>query len=304
MLFLKSLKSCMERKAFIKMLGISGLAAGVSKLSSLEKWTEDFTPTAQMPVLFLGHGSPMNAIEENEFVAGFRKISSEIPQPKAILCISAHWYTRGTMVTAMDIPKTIHDFGGFPDALYEVQYPAPGSPVLAKETAEILAPVVVAQDENWGLDHGAWSVIKHLYPKANVPVIQMSIDYTQPASYHFDLAKRLNSLRQKGILIVGSGNIVHNLGLVDWKNLNKTDYGFDWAVEARSKINNWMLDGDFQPIIDYTKQGKSIQLAAPSPDHYLPLVYTLGLKTNNDKIALFNDKLLAGSLSMTSVYIG
>lgn len=294
----------MERKTFIKMLGISGLAAGVSKLSSLEKWTEDLTPTAQMPVLFLGHGSPMNAIEENEFVAGFRKISSEIPQPKAILCISAHWYTRGTMVTAMDMPKTIHDFGGFPDALYEVQYPAPGSPALAKETAEILAPVVVAQDENWGLDHGAWSVIKHLYPKANVPVIQMSIDYTQPASYHFDLAKRLNSLRQKGILIVGSGNIVHNLGLVDWKNLNKTDYGFDWAVEARSKINNWMLDGDFQPIIDYTKQGKSIQLAAPSPDHYLPLVYTLGLKTNNDKIALFNDKLLAGSLSMTSVYIG
>jgi len=246
----------------------------------------------------------MNAIEENEFVAGFRKISSEIPQPKAILCISAHWYTRGTMVTAMDMPKTIHDFGGFPDALYEVQYPAPGSPALAKETAEILAPIVVAQDENWGLDHGAWSVIKHLYPKANVPVIQMSIDYTQPASYHFDLAKRLNSLRQKGILIVGSGNIVHNLGLVDWKNLNKTDYGFDWAVEARSKINNWMLDGDFQPIIDYTKQGKSIQLAAPSPDHYLPLVYTLGLKSSKDKISLFNDKLLAGSLSMTSVYIG
>jgi len=294
----------MERKTFIKMLGISGLAAGVSKLSSLEKWTEDLTPTAQMPVLFLGHGSPMNAIEENEFVAGFRKISSEIPQPKAILCISAHWYTRGTMVTAMDMPKTIHDFGGFPDALYEVQYPAPGSPALAKETAEILAPIVVAQDENWGLDHGAWSVIKHLYPKANVPVIQMSIDYTQPASYHFDLAKRLNSLRQKGILIVGSGNIVHNLGLVDWKNLNKTDYGFDWAVEARSKINNWMLDGDFQPIIDYTKQGKSIQLAAPSPDHYLPLVYTLGLKSSKDKISLFNDKLLAGSLSMTSVYIG
>ncbi|HQV96962.1 MAG TPA: 4,5-DOPA dioxygenase extradiol [Saprospiraceae bacterium] len=286
------------------MLGISGLAAGASQLSSLEKWTKDLTPTAQMPVLFLGHGSPMNAIEENEFVAGFRRISSEIPQPKAILCISAHWYTRGTMVTAMDMPKTIHDFGGFPDALYEVQYPAPGSPALAKETAEILAPIVVAQDENWGLDHGAWSVIKHLYPKANVPVIQMSIDYTQPASYHFDLAKRLNSLRQKGILIVGSGNIVHNLGLVDWKNLNKTDYGFDWAVEARSKINNWMLNGDFQPIIDYTKQGKSIQLAAPSPDHYLPLVYTLGLKSSKDKISLFNDKLLAGSLSMTSVYIG
>ena len=294
----------MERKTFIKMLGISGLAAGASQLSSLEKWTKDLTPTAQMPVLFLGHGSPMNAIEENEFVAGFRRISSEIPQPKAILCISAHWYTRGTMVTAMDMPKTIHDFGGFPDALYEVQYPAPGSPALAKETAEILAPIVVAQDENWGLDHGAWSVIKHLYPKANVPVIQMSIDYTQPASYHFDLSKRLNSLRQKGILIVGSGNIVHNLGLVDWKNLNKTDYGFDWAVEARSKINNWMLNGDFQPIIDYTKQGKSIQLAAPSPDHYLPLVCTLGLKSSKDKISLFNDKLLAGSLSMTSVYIG
>lgn len=285
------------------MLGMTTLSTGIVGLSSLEKWTDRLSKSTKMPVLFLGHGSPMNAIEENEFVSGFRDQATKTPTPKAIICISAHWFTRGTKVTAMAMPKTIHDFGGFPEVLYQVQYPAPGDPALAKETAQLLAPIAVNEDHHWGLDHGAWSVIKHMYPKADIPVIQMSIDYTQPASYHFDLAKRLATLREKGILIVGSGNIVHNLGLVDWANVNKVDHGYDWAVEARSKINHWMTQGDFSPIVQYEKQGRAIQLAAPSPDHFLPLVYTLGLKSTTDELSLFNDKLLAGSLSMTSVRI-
>lgn len=285
------------------MLGMTTLSTGIVGLSSLEKWTDRLSKSTKMPVLFLGHGSPMNAIEENEFVSGFRDQATKTPTPKAIICISAHWFTRGTKVTAMAMPKTIHDFGGFPEVLYQVQYPAPGDPALAKETAQLLAPIAVNEDHHWGLDHGAWSVIKHMYPKADIPVIQMSIDYTQPASYHFDLAKRLATLREKGILIVGSGNIVHNLGMVDWANVNKVDHGYDWAVEARSKINHWMTQGDFSPIVQYEKQGRAIQLAAPSPDHFLPLVYTLGLKSTTDELSLFNDKLLAGSLSMTSVRI-
>lgn len=257
-----------------------------------------------MPVLFLGHGSPMNAIEENQFVQGFRKAAAEIPKPNAILCISAHWYTQGTLVTAMKMPRTIHDFGGFPQALFDVQYPAPGDPELAKETAELLAPVPVEEDHSWGLDHGAWSVIKHMYPEADIPVIQLSIDYTKPPQYHFELAQKLNKLREKGILIIGSGNIVHNLRLIDWRNINTVGAGWDWAVEAREKTNNWLLDGNFQNIINYQKQGTFMQYAVPTPDHYLPLVYTLGLKDKSENLALFNDELIGGSLSMTSVKIG
>lgn len=272
-------------------------------LNDLHKISGAFPNTEKMPVLFLGHGNPMNAIEENQFVAGFRNIAKTLPKPNAILCISAHWFTNGTKVTAMDFPQTIHDFGGFPPELYEVQYPAKGSPELAEETRQLLQPDLVELDEKWGLDHGAWSVIKHLYPEANIPVIQLSIDYTKEASYHFQLAKKLQSLRHKGILIIGSGNIVHNLRLVDFNHFNKVDYGFDWAIEAHQKINTWLLDGNYQPVIDYQNQGKAIQLAIPTPDHYLPLVYTLGLKDINEEIALFNDHLLAGSLSMTSVKI-
>jgi len=273
-------------------------------LNDFQNISENFKPTQKMPVLFLGHGSPMNAIEENAFVQGFRKAATEIPRPNAILCISAHWFTEGTKVTAMDMPKTIHDFGGFPKALFEVEYPAPGNPELAAETAALLAPVSVEEDHSWGLDHGAWSVIRHLYPDADIPVIQMSIDYTKPPQYHFDLARRLNRLREKGILIVGSGNIIHNLRLIDWRNINTVGAGWDWAIEAREKTNNWLLDGNFQPIIDYYKQGTAIQYAVPTPDHYLPLVYTLGLKEPSESLVLFNDELIGGSLSMTSVRIG
>lgn len=273
-------------------------------LNDLQNLSNGFHTTQRMPVLFLGHGSPMNAIEENQFVQGFRKAASEIPKPNAILCISAHWYTAGTKVTAMDLPQTIHDFGGFPQALFDVQYPAPGNPGLAKETADLLAPVVVEEDHQWGLDHGAWSVIRHMYPEADIPVIQMSIDYTKPPQYHFDLAKRLEKLREKGILIIGSGNIIHNLRLIDWRNINTVGAGWDWAIEAREKTNQWLLEGNFNAIINYHQQGTSLQYAVPSPDHYLPLLYSLGLKQPSEKLSLFNDELIGGSLSMTSVKIG
>ncbi|MBK0368532.1 4,5-DOPA-extradiol-dioxygenase [Flavobacterium agrisoli] len=272
-------------------------------LNDLSTLSETFSATEKMPVLFLGHGNPMNAIEENEFVAGFRAVAKTIPKPNAILCISAHWFTKGTKVTAMQMPPTIHDFGGFPKALYEVQYPAKGSPELAIETQKLLEPTPIELDFDWGLDHGAWSVIKHLYPEANIPVIQMSIDYTKPGAYHFELASKLQKLRNKGILIIGSGNIVHNLRMVDFANINRVDYGYDWAIEARETINNHLKNGNFEPLIHFEKAGKAIQLAIPTPDHYLPLVYTLGLKNNSEELHLFNDKLLAGSLSMTSVKI-
>jgi 4,5-DOPA dioxygenase extradiol len=275
----------------------------MNTLNDLHKISGSFSNTEKMPVLFLGHGSPMNAIEENQFVAGFRNLAKSLPQPNAILCISAHWFTKGTKVTAMEMPRTIHDFGGFPQALFDVQYPAQGSLELAVATKELLLPTAVELDEHWGLDHGAWSVIKHLYPEANVLVIQLSIDYTKSGQYHFELAQKLSALRHKGILIIGSGNIVHNLSLVDFRNFDKDNYGYDWAIEARETINNYLLDGNFQPLIDFEKQNKAFQLAIPTPEHYLPLIYTLGLKGKSEELSLFNDKLLAGSLSMTSVKI-
>lgn len=276
----------------------------MNNFNSLSSWAHDLKLVDTMPALFLGHGSPMNAIEENEFVAGFRNISKSIPTPTAILCVSAHWFTQGTMVTAMEMPKTIHDFTGFPPALYEVNYPAPGDPSLAAYTKQLLQPKTVELDEKWGLDHGAWSVIKHLYPKANIPVIQLSIDYTKPASYHYELAQQLRKLRNKGVLVVGSGNIIHNLRMIDWANFDKDDYGYDWAIEARATINECILTGNYHPLLQYHEQGSAFKLAIPSPDHYLPLLYTLGLQNKGDSIELFNDKLLAGSLSMTSIKIG
>ncbi|MBI3233071.1 MAG: 4,5-DOPA dioxygenase extradiol [Bacteroidetes bacterium] len=256
-----------------------------------------------MPVLFLGHGSPMNAIEENEFVTGFRNIGKTIPKPNAILCISAHWETKGTYITATVKPKTIHDFGGFPQALFDVQYPALGSPSLAAETKALVKKTVVGLDDKWGLDHGAWSVIKHLYPNVDVPVVQMSLDYDQTPQYHYELAKELATLRNKGVLIIGSGNMVHNLGLVAWDKLNADEFGFDWAIEANEKMKKFILSNDHQKLIDFRSQGKAFDLAIPSPEHYLPLLYALALKEKNEKITLFNDKAVAGALTMTSLKI-
>lgn len=294
----------MDRSEFLRRLAILPITAAAMKLGELGALAETFAPTEKMPVLFLGHGSPMNAIEENEFVQGFRSVAAGLPKPRAILCVSAHWETRGTFVTAMPNPPTIHDFGGFPKALFDVQYPAPGSPTLARETKALVRKTEVGLDDKWGLDHGAWSVIKHLYPKADVPVIQMSLDHYQTPEYHYELARELSSLRRKGILIIGSGNMVHNLGMVAWDKLNAVDYAYDWAREASEKMNRFILEGDHQSLVKFRSQGKAFDLAIPTPEHFLPLLYTLALKDEKDEVSLFNDKAVAGSLTMTSVRIG
>lgn len=293
----------MNRKQFLQTLALLPLATSAMKLNELNKITAPFGSTGQMPVLFIGHGSPMNAIEENEFVQGWRTIGSTLPKPNAILCVSAHWETRGTFVTAMEKPRTIHDFGGFPKALFEVQYPAPGSPELAGQVKELIKKTEVGLDEKWGLDHGAWSVINRLYPGADIPVIEMSLDYSQTPQYHYELARELASLRRKGVLIIGSGNMVHNLGMVAWDKLNAPAYGYDWALEASEKMKGFILDGNHQPLINFKQQGKAFDLAIPSPEHYLPMLYALALKEEDEKVTLFNDKAIAGSLTMTSFKI-
>ncbi len=257
-----------------------------------------------MPVLFVGHGSPMNGIEDNEFSTRWTSIAKEIPTPTAVLVISAHWFTKGTSITAMDFPKTIHDFGGFPEALYQVQYPAPGNPVLAKETASLIHSTHVELDHDWGLDHGTWTIVRHMYPEANIPVLQLSIDYSKPPSFHYELAKELFALRKKGVLIIGSGNMVHNLRMVAWDKLNGPAYGYDWALQMNQTFKDLILHRDHQPLIHYDQLGREAMLAIPTPEHYLPLLYTLGLQDKNDPIAFFNDQPVGGSLTMTSVKIG
>ena len=231
-------------------------------------------------------------------------MAKEIPTPKAVLVVSAHWFTKGTQITAMDFPKTIHDFGGFPQELFNVQYQAPGNPVLAKEIAELLHSANVALDHDWGLDHGTWAVVRHMYPEAKIPVLQLSIDYTKGPQYHYSLAKELYALRKKGVLIIGSGNMVHNLRMVAWDKMKEAGYGYDWALQMNDKFKNLISKGDHKPLINYESLGKEALLAVPTPEHYLPLLYTLGLKGKKDSIAFFNDKAVAGSLTMTSVKIG
>lgn len=260
--------------------------------------------TEKMPVLFLGHGSPMNAIEDNEFTRGFRKIAETIPKPNAILCISAHWETRGTYLTAMEKPPTIHDFGGFPRKLFEVQYPAAGSPELAGKVKETLTRTEAGLDMKWGLDHGAWSVLRHIYPEADVPVVQMSLDYLQTIRHHYDLAGELAAFRRSGILIVGSGNMIHNLGMVAWDRLNDDEYGYDWAVDTSEKMTSKILYGNHRQLIEYHSLGSSFGLAIPTPEHYLPLLYVLALQEKGEELKLFNDKLVGGSISMTSIKVG
>ena len=277
------------------------IAFTTGNLSSL---FESLTETDyKMPVLFVGHGSPMNGVEDNEFSRYWKKLASEIQKPKAVLCISAHWLTKGTFVTAMEKPQTIHDFGGFPQALSGIQYPAPGNPTLAEETAKLITSINVDLDHDWGLDHGTWTVVRHMYPNADIPVLQLSIDYNQPAQYHYDLAKQLISLRKRGVLILGSGNMVHNLGMVAWDKLNES-YGYDWAIEMNSVFKRKIEEKDHTSLINYEKLNRSAKLAIPTPDHYYPLIYTLALQDEKDPISFFNDKPMAGSLTMTSVKIG
>ena len=293
----------MERKIFIKTI-ITG-AVTMTSLSAFNRFTNDLKEQEQlMPVLFIGHGSPMNGIEDNEFSRRWAQMAKEIPTPKAVLVVSAHWFSKGTHITAMDFPKTIHDFGGFPKELFEVQYPAPGNPVLAKETAALLHSVHVELDHDWGLDHGTWTIVRHMYPNANIPVLQLSIDFSKGAQYHYDLAKELYALRKKGVLIIGSGNMVHNLRMLAWDKLNESEYAYDWAAQMNNTFKELIADGNHKALINYNLLGKEAMLAIPTPEHYLPLLYSLALKKNKDDISFFNDKAVAGSLTMTSVKIG
>jgi len=260
--------------------------------------------TELMPVLFVGHGSPMNAIEENEFVISWRNLGRSLPKPAAVLCISAHWETNGTFVTAMPKPPTIHDFGGFPQALYNVQYSSPGSPELAFDVKKTIQSAVVGLDEKWGLDHGAWSVIRNIYPLADVPVIEMSLDWQRSPQDHYDLAKELAPLRRKGVLIIGSGNMVHNLRMIAWNHAEDPEFGFDWALKSNELFKDLILKKNHKDLINYPGLGKEVQLAVPTPDHYLPLLYSLALRNENETVAFFNDKTVMGSLSMTSFQIG
>jgi 4,5-DOPA dioxygenase extradiol len=276
----------------------------MNALKSLQSLQDTLTEQDEkMPLLFIGHGSPMNGIEDNEFSQRWHTLGREIQKPAAVLCISAHWLTRGTHITAMQNPKTIHDFGGFPQALFNVQYPAPGDPELAKETASLVRKTQVGLDHDWGLDHGTWSVVKNMYPDADIPVLQLSIDYNQPGPYHYALAKELAALRRRGVLIIGSGNMVHNLRMVDWSKINEPEYGFDWALEMNDTFKKYIADGNHDPLTHYEKLGSAGRYAIPTPDHYYPLLYILGLQESNEKVSFFNDKAVMGSLTMTSVKI-
>ena len=253
----------------------------------------------KMPALFIGHGSPMNAIEDNEFNQSWRAAASQIPQPEAILCISAHWETVGTQVTAMQAPRTIHDFYGFPPALFEKQYPAPGSPELANRIVQLVKGSAVLPDQSWGLDHGTWSVLCQMYPDARLPVVQLSLDRSLEADDHYALGKELLQLRQEGVLVIGSGNLVHNLRIMVWE-----DTAFDWAVEYDTKVKQWILERDHDPIIHYEKYGKAAMLAVNSAEHYLPLLYILGLQEKDEPVSFFAEKIWGGSLSMRCVRVG
>jgi 4,5-DOPA dioxygenase extradiol len=250
-----------------------------------------------MPIIFVGHGSPMNAIEDNEFSKEWSKIGKSLVKPQVILSISAHWLTKGTFVTAMEKPKTIHDFYGFPKELFEVDYPAPGNPELANKTQGLINKASVTLDKEWGLDHGTWTVVRKMYPEANIPVLQLSIDYTKDLLWHYELSKELSELRSRGVLILGSGNLVHNLKLINWQN---PEGKYDWAEEINSKFKTNILSNDFTKLINYNDLGSEAKLAIPTTEHYIPMLYILGLRNKRDEIKFFNDKTVLGSISMTS----
>jgi len=250
-----------------------------------------------MPIMFVGHGSPMNAIEDNEFSREWSRIGKSMVKPQAILSISAHWLTDGTFVTAMKKPKTIHDFYGFPKELFDVEYPASGNPALAKETQTQVSKTQIILDEEWGLDHGTWSVIRKMYPDADIPVIQLSINYTKDLLWHYELAKELSELRKKGVLILGSGNLVHNLRMINWQN---PEGKYDWAEEINGKFKENILSNHFKNLVNYNELGSEAKLAIPTTDHYIPMLYILGLRNKKDEIKFFNDKTVLGSISMTS----
>jgi 4,5-DOPA dioxygenase extradiol len=255
--------------------------------------------TQKMPVLFVGHGSPMNAIEDNEFSRAWKQVGQKVPTPRAIICVSAHWVTRGTLVTAMDKPRTIYDMYGFPPELYEVRYDAPGAPDLAKQVRRIIQGTEVRDDQEWGLDHGTWSVLTHMFPKADIPVIQMSLDATITPEKHYKIAAQLKELREENVLIMGSGNIVHNLRMARFD-----DSAYDWAVQFDGRVANWIEQNDHDAIVHYEKGDQAASLAINTAEHYLPLLYSLALRDKDDKVSFFTDKVMGGSISMRSVKIG
>ena len=258
--------------------------------------------TARLPAIFIGHGNPMNALADNEYTRAWKRIGEEIGNPRAILCISAHWYTQDTAVTAVAQPRTIHDFGGFPRALYECSYPAPGDPQLAREVQELLGPLNVRMDSEWGLDHGTWAVLCHIYPDADVPVVHLSIDERLPAAEHYNIGRQLAALRERGVLIIGSGNLVHNLQTYAWGKHVAEPY--DWAVRFESQARGWMERGEHDPLVNYESLGRDAALSAPTPEHYLPLLYVLGAQQPDDSVSFPTAGVDGGSVSMLSVRVG
>ena len=255
-----------------------------------------------LPAIFFGHGNPMNALLNNSYTEGWRRIGKQTIKPKAILAISAHWFVPGTGVTISTSPRTIHDFGGFPQELYQVQYPAPGDPDLARRVQEMLAPLPVSLDNSWGLDHGTWSVLRHVYPDADIPIVQLSIDESKPAPFHFEIGRKLASLRNERILIVGSGNLVHNLHTYAWGRYMPDPY--DWAVRFEKESKEMMLAGEFKPLVDYEKLGQDAKLSIPTPDHYLPLLYVIGTRQQGEVISFPIEGVDGGSISMLTVQLG
>ncbi len=258
--------------------------------------------TTPMPAIFFGHGNPMNALERNAWTNGWAAVGKEIPRPRAVLSVSAHWYLPATLVTATPAPRTIHDFGGFPQELYEVQYPAPGDPELANRVQNLLAPVPVQLDQRWGLDHGTWSVLRHVFSEAKVPVVQLSIDETQPAEFHYEVAKQLARLRDEEVLVVGSGNLVHNLHAYAWGR--RQIEPLDWAVRFEERARNLILAGEHEPLVKYETLGRDAGLSVPTPEHYLPLLYVLALQRENEEVSFPVEGFDGGSVSMLSVKIG
>lgn len=290
----------MKRDEFIKSLSALFLT-GMIDLKTFGNAMNEHSPSQRMPVLFIGHGNPMNALYDNPFTRSLNKLGKEMPRPKAVLVVSAHWLTRGTFVHSSPAPKTIHDFGGFPDELFKVQYNAPGSPEFAKQAKENIHSTNVQLDTDWGLDHGAWSILKHIYPAADIPVFQLSIDFSKPAEYHYNLAKELSALRDKGVLIIGSGNIVHNLGRVSWEDPTAK---YDWSIEFDEKVKGFVNNHQHKELIEYEKMGKAALLSVPTNDHYLPMIYTIGLQQKNEPVIQTYESIEMGSISMRCFKIG
>lgn len=286
----------MERKDFLKTMAALPLISNNMTLNALNNITNGFLTTKKMPVLFIGHGHPMNALFDNNFTQKLSAIGQKIEKPNAIMVVSAHWETRGTFVSVNNQPKTIYDFGGFDRRLFEVKYEPEGHPALAQEVIALAKEYHVNADQSMGLDHGAWTILKYLFPNADVPVFQLSIDYTQPADYHFRLANTLKKLREKGVLIIGSGNIVHNLGTLDWRNIDAKPQG--WALEFDELVKSRLNNQDFSSLIKYEQFGKLAKMAIPTNDHYLPMIYTLGLAEKTETVKYLFEGIQYGSISM------